>query len=353
LNLNRLSFASTIIFVFVSGYLGYLLFKRIKMPAPGLTGSLAANAIAASLGIEFEVIPIQVNFLLQALIGIIVGSQFNREKIKQIKSLALASSLVGLWMAIVGLGLGYLIYRFTDMDIGTALFSAVPGGMSEMSALAIMYKLNVPIVVVFQFLRIVMVYFSVPLMAKLSSRQPAALKSDVIEDSTNSGLEECKYHHIIFTILLGIIAGYLAWKIEVPGGAIVGSLIAVGGCKSYGIRLKSLPKNYIVLIQICLGASLGLTFTPEVAGTLTDMAGISVIFSVLIVLNGIILGFAIHKLFKIDLITSLLACAAAGVSQMSAIALDMDADAVVVSVIQSIRLVAIVLILQPVIIYIM
>jgi uncharacterized membrane protein AbrB (regulator of aidB expression) len=89
LNLNRLSFASTIIFVFVSGYLGYLLFKRIKMPAPGLTGSLAANAIAASLGIEFEVIPIQVNFLLQALIGIIVGSQFNREKIKQIKSLAL------------------------------------------------------------------------------------------------------------------------------------------------------------------------------------------------------------------------------------------------------------------------
>jgi membrane AbrB-like protein len=102
-----------------------------------------------------------------------------------------------------------------------------------------------------------------------------------------------------------------------------------------------------------LGASLGLTFTPEVAGTLTDMAGISVIFSVLIVLNGIILGFAIHKLFKIDLITSLLACAAAGVSQMSAIALDMDADAVVVSVIQSIRLVAIVLILPPVIIYIM
>lgn len=352
MNTDELSLLTTIISVTVIGYLGYLLFRKVKMPAAGLTGSLFANAVITALGVKWASLPIALNIFLQTIIGVMIGSQFNKEKIKQIKKLALPSLLVGLWMITIGLCIGYLIANISDIDIGTALFSAVPGGMSEMSVLAMMYGLNVPIVVLFQFLRIVMVYFTVPIIAKyLNSKVNEPSEKDVI-NCTSSELNGNKEYNVILTILIGVLAGYTGWILNIPGGTIIGSLIAVGGLRSSGVKLKALPKKYVVAAQIGLGTTLGITFTPEVAKSLTDMLGMTILFSFIIVLNGLILGFVVHKLFKIDLITSLLACAAAGVSQMSAIALDMDADAVIVSVVQSIRLVAIVLILPPIILII-
>ncbi len=56
------------------------------------------------------------------------------------------------------------------------------------------------------------------------------------------------------------------------------------------------------------------------------MLGITVLFSFLTVLFGIVLGVIMHKKFGIDLTTSLLTCAMAGVSQMSTIAMEMDSD---------------------------
>ena len=351
---SELSLYVTIPSVIIIGFTGYKLSKKLKIPAPGLTGSLLANAAITASGVKWASVPVVFNLLLQVMIGIMVGSQFNKEKVKQIKIVALPSVLFSIWMIIIGLALGYLISKLTGIDIGTALFSAVPGGMSEMSFLAIMYNLNVPIVVLFQFLRIVMVYITVPTVVdrlyktKLKTNNEVKINKDIISNQ-NSHDE----YHVFFTILIGIISGYIAFSIDIPGGAIIGSLIAVGGSRSIGIKLQALPKKYVVAAQIGLGASLGLTFTPEVAASLVDMIGVSVLFSLLIVLNGLIVGYIVHKAFKIDLITSLLACAAAGISQMSAIALDMDADAVIVSVMQSIRLIFIVMILPPVIFILM
>ncbi len=346
----------TILSVIIIGYIGYKVFKKFKMPAPGLTGSLFANAIVTAIGAKWSNIPTLFNLFLQIMIGIMVGSQFNKEKVKQIRKLAIPSVMLGMWMVLVGLGLGFLIAELTGIDIGTALFSAAPGGMSEMSFLAMMYNLNVPIVVLFQFLRIVLLYLSIPLIADKLYKRANKICEDrkYTEEIINtSNINSSKEYHIFITILIGFIGGFIAYSLDLPGGPIIGSLLAVGGCRSIGMKLKALPKKFIVATQIGLGASLGLTFTPEVAASLVNVAGLAILFSILIVLNSIVVGYLVHKIFKIDLITSLLACSSAGISQMSAIALDMDADAVIVSVMQSIRLISVVVILPPIIIALM
>ena len=350
---KELSLGLTLILVYIIGYLGYILFKRFKIPAAGLTGSLAANAIASLLGVNFAEIPTCINILLQISIGIIAGSQFGKERNKQIKLLALPGILAALWALAVGLFLGFLIYILTDIDIGTTLFAAAPGGMSEMSMLAKMYGLDVPIVVLFQFLRIIMVYFSIPLVVSYFAKRSDSNTKIIFNKDSKVKLEYGKKRYpLFFTIIIGLVAGFIAWKINIPGGAIIGSLFAVGACRSLGVNLKTMPKRYISIYQIGLGASLGLAFTPEVASSISGMLGITVLFSFLTVLSGIILGLIMHKKFDIDLTTSLLACAMAGMSQMSAIALEMDADSVVVSVIQSIRLTSIALIFPSIVIYI-
>lgn len=350
---KELSLGLTLILVYIIGYFGYLLFNRFKIPAAGLTGSLAANAAVNLLGVNFAVLPVWIGVLLQIAIGITAGSRFSKEKNKQIKALALPSIISAFWAVTIGLSLGFLIYILTDIDIGTALFASAPGGISEMSAVAMMYDFDVPTVVLFQFLRIIMVYFSIPLVASyFSKRSDGNTKIIFDKKSTVNNENENKCYPLIYTILIGAAAGIIAWKISIPGGAIVASLVAVGVCKSLGVNLKPMPKNYISIYQIGLGASLGLTFTPEVASSISGMLGIIVLFSFLTVLSGIVLGLVLHKKFGIDLTTSLLSCAMAGVSQMSAIALEMDADSVVVSVIQSVRLTSIILIFPPLALYI-
>lgn len=350
---KELSLGLTLILIIIIGYLGYLLFKRFKIPAAGLTGSLAANAAASLLGVNFAELPVWIGILLQISIGIMAGSQFSKEKNKQIKALALPSIVSSFWAVAIGLFLGFLIYILTDIDIGTALFAAAPGGMSEMSAIAMMYGFAVPTVVLFQFLRIIMVYFSIPLVASYFSKSSDGNTKIIYDKNCAVNHENVnKCYPLIFTILIGAAAGLLAWKINIPGGAIIGSLIAVGACKSFGVNLKPMSKNHISIYQVGLGATLGLTFTPEVAGSIFGMLGITLLFTFLTVIGGIILGLIMHKKFGIDLTTSMLACAMAGVSQMSAIALEMDADSVVVSVIQTVRLTSIILIFPPIALYI-
>ena len=76
------------------------------------------------------------------------------------------------------------------------------------------------------------------------------------------------------------------------------------------------------------------------------------VFSIVVVLNGVALGFFVHRYYGWDLVTSLLACAAAGVTQMSVLALDMDADAVTVSLMQTMRFTLILLVMPSMILFI-
>lgn len=352
MNIPIMTTVLTITATFLLGCVGYYIFNAIHMPAPGLTGALVINAIVTSLGAPWSKLPIGIILVLQIMIGIMIGSQFNKEKFKQIKKLAIPGLVVGLWMILTGLILGFAIAKLTNIDIGTALFSAVPGGLTEMSVLAMAYHLDVPKVVLFQFLRVVGVYLTVPLMASHYCKGNMKSKKEAVVTKEECSLEIKKEMNIFYTVILGGLSGYIAWILKIPAGAIIGPMLIIGGLRTYGCQLKALPRKSIISAQIGLGAFLGLTFTKEVAGTMIRMLPVSLFFTFLILANGFFLGVFLHKVFKWELTTALLACAAAGVSQMSAIALEMDADAIIVSVIQTIRLVMIILILPPLILLI-
>jgi uncharacterized membrane protein AbrB (regulator of aidB expression) len=70
------------------------------------------------------------------------------------------------------------------------------------------------------------------------------------------------------------------------------------------------------------------------------------LFSVFVVLNGVFIGFRFHRTLKWDLATALLATAAGGVTIMTLVAIDMDADPVKVSILQTLRII-IILIIMP------
>jgi membrane AbrB-like protein len=119
--------------------------------------------------------------------------------------------------------------------------------------------------------------------------------------------------------------------------------MVIGSLRILGMNLAELPSWLILITQIIIGGYLGTTFTPEMVATLRILLIPILFFSIFVVVNGLFIGFLFHKILKWDLATSLLATAAGGVTLMTLTAIEINADPIKVSLLQSLRLTVILL----------
>ncbi|MDD3851792.1 MAG: AbrB family transcriptional regulator [Firmicutes bacterium] len=340
----------TLVLIISLGFLGYRLFKFMHIPGGAITGSLLIVAVFSSLGLGWADIPSYYNTSFQVVLGIIMGCKFSKETASSIKKLVIPGLFVSAWMIGLSLAMGVLLTKVTGMDLGTALYGTTPGGLSEMGILAMANNMNVPVVTLFQFVRVIAVYLSVPVIALKYYHREKKWTTDetaaTMDKSKDGEKQKKNVWCILASIAAGAAGGFAAKAAGVPVGGMLGAMAVVGILRILGVPLAEPPKWLLIMGQIGLGGCLGTTFTPEVLSTLLGLIVPTIVFSAVIVLNGIITGFLVHSIFGWDLITSLLASAAAGVTQMSAIALDMDADAVTVGLLQALRF-ALIMLLMP------
>ncbi len=337
--------------IFFLGYLGYRVFRRLHIPGGAVTGSLVMVAALSSQGVVWADLPSFVSTVFQVVIGIMIGCKFSREKITRLRSLIVPGLMVSAWMLCTGLLVGLLMAKITGLSLGTALYGAVPGGLAEMGLIALSYNLSVPVVSLFQFVRVMVVQLVIPPIASMyghSKKEEAVSKE--IEATDETGDKEKKYYGILLTLMAGGCGGFAAKYLGIPVGGMIGAMVVVGVLRSAGVPLKEMPAWVSVSAQIGLGGYLGSTFTPEIIDVFHRMLFPTLVFSAAIVASGVVLGFLVHRIFGWDLATSLMSCAAAGATQMSVIALDMGADAVTVGLIQVMRLATIVLLMPPIIV---
>lgn len=344
------SMPMTFVLIFFLGYLGYRIFAHLHIPGGAITGSLVMVAAFSSQGVVWASVPSFVSTALQVVIGVMIGCKFSKEKVPQLKLLIVPGLMVSAWMLFTGLSVGILLAKITGLDPGTALYGAVPGGMAEMGLIALAYNLNVPVVSLYQFVRVIAVHLVVPPIALKYGhlKEEEAVSKEILFRDPTEGKKE-KNFGILVTLLIGGCGGFIAKHLGVPVGGMLGAMVVVGTLRSIGVALEELPTWISVFAQVGLGGYLGTTFTPDIVAIFQRMLLPTLAFSAVIIISGIILGFLVHRIFGWDLATALMACAAAGVTQMSAIALDMDADAVTVGLIQVIRLATIVLLMPSLI----
>jgi len=340
----------TLFLIFIIGYIGYRIFMFFKIPGGAVTGSLVILALVTSQGVEWVELSSYVTTFFQVIIGVMIGCRFKKEQLSTMKSLLIPGILSSVWMIIVSLGVGYLLTKITTVDLGTALYGSVPGGLFEMGLIALSFNLTVPVVTLLQFVRILSINISLPFIVTKCNNSLAkdGAACEFAADTNNSKQNNTKtdFPNILLALFLGGIGGYTATYLGLPVGGLLGAMIVIGVLKSFGMPLKELPQWLIIGTQITLGGYLGTTFTPEMVSTLQTLLIPVVFFSIFVVLNGMLVGFMFHRILKWDLATSLLATAAGGVTLMTLTAMEVDADPVRVSILHSLRL-AIILLTMP------
>lgn len=348
-----LSMPLTLVLIFLLGFVGYSISKLFHIPGGAIIGSLVVLALVTSLGIGWAELPTKTSLLFQIIIGIVLGCKFSKEKVPAIKTLFLPGLFVAAWMICLSMAVAAILTKITALDMGTALYGSVPGGISEMSLIALSYDLKVPVVTLLQFVRVITVLIITPQIAAKYNpvrREEAAAQMIAGDHQTQTG--KGRTGGILVTLAVGSVSGFTADLLGVPVGGMLGAMISVAALRIKGVKLQEIPKWLHILAQVGLGGYLGTTFTPDMVVTLKSLLLPTFLFSAVLVLSGLALGILTHRIWGWDLTTALLACAAAGYTQMSIIALDMDADVVTVSIVQALRAV-IILTLMPLIIPLM
>lgn len=124
----------------------------------------------------------------------------------------------------------------------------------------------------------------------------------------------------LILIVVGAFGGWAAQRLGLPGGAIVGSMLASAVVAISLNEVLVLSPASSMIIQIILGISLGMSFDRSllaIAGKALPLA----IFSTIVLLSvAVVMAYIAHRLGLVDFATALFGFSPGGMSGMSILA---------------------------------
>jgi len=145
---------------------------------------------------------------------------------------------------------------------------------------------------------------------------------------------------IILTLLSASLGAFIFIKLKIPAGAFIGSMLFVAVFNVLA-GIAFIPTEASPFIRIFAGALIGSRMKKSDVIELKTIVfpAVLLVFGMLIL--NLSLGYAIHRLTNLELITALLGSAPGGIQDMALIADDLNAEAAQVALLQTVRVLAI------------
>ncbi len=203
-------------------------------------------------------------------------------------------------------------------------------------------------VAILQLARLLIIFTLVPpIITKICSvngRPSSANINNQIQNNTDKDKKKNRnfYIRLALLILFSAIGAAICIALNVTAGAMIGAMVASA---IYCILRGKIeyPSGLKLGIQIFAGAFIGMRFSRASvieAGGLLLPIGIMLVGIILFVL---VTSYLMNKLTKIDPATSMLACTPGGIQEMSLLSEDLCADTPKVAILQTSRLILVIL----------
>ncbi len=148
-------------------------------------------------------------------------------------------------------------------------------------------------------------------------------------------------------IVYGVLGGLFAERSGLPGGALVGAMIASGlSALSFSGEL-ALPPSVGVGIQILLGISVGMTFDKSIITIANKLLPLAIVSTIILLLVAFCMAFIAHRLGYIDFATALFGFSPGGMGGMSILAQSEGHKVSVVALFHLIRIFTLYLVVPP------
>ncbi|KZL90928.1 AbrB family transcriptional regulator [Clostridium magnum] len=346
-----------LILTLIIGIIGGTIALRFKMPAGAMVGSMMAVTVF-SVVTGHAYIPQNIKIITQISAGAFIGASIKRKDVLDMKLIIKPAILMVASMITLDLFMGYIMFKVTGIDLITALFATAPAGIVDMSLISDDFGADTSKVVVLHLVRLVSVLIIFPPMMKYIANSFKNQDKNVLEntasstDETNiaqkshkalknkSTLKE-KSINLLSTTVLALAAGLIGYIIKVPAGTMTFSMAAVG---AFNVIFDKgfMPLNLRRLTQMFAGALIGSRVT---YANIVELKGILIPACILligIIAVNLFIGFLINKTSSLELITSLLASAPGGLSDMALIAKELGGDAPKIAILHTVRVITVI-----------
>jgi len=143
---------------------------------------------------------------------------------------------------------------------------------------------------------------------------------------------------LLLTLAIGIVGGIIANKLKfIPAAYMLGALI-LSATWNLSTGYTFFPYEFRILTQILAGTYLGLSIDKRNLFSITTLGKPISIILALLFINTIVMGFIVHRLFGIDLVTAIYSFAPGGIAEIAIIADSFGADAGMITAMQLLRL---------------
>lgn len=329
--------------------LGGFIFYRMKIPAGAMIGAIIFTA-SFNLFTEMGAFPQECKFIVQAIAGGFIGQRITKNDLYELRGIFGAGILVFLWMAGYTLLVGGIMSLVTELDLATALVSAMPAGLSDIAIISTDVGADPVQSTVMQMARMLFSVIALPQLGfKICERSKCAPTDCEPEKLPGYKPPEVKTpKNAAMTISLSLISGVLGKISGVPAGAMVASVFTVAALNVKTER-GYLPKKLRLFAQCIAGAIIGAQITMS---DIKNMRGLMLPIAILVVslvFCNYVCAWILHRVCKIDIPTSIFASIPAGMSDMALISTDMGGDAPKTAVLHLVRYVGILSIMPSVI----
>lgn len=273
-----------------------------------------------------------------------IGAMFSPATVRLIGDNVLLIVAVVLSTLVLSLAVGFLLMRWTDLDLATALLSATPAGASGMAALSHELDANPHYVVTLHYVRLIVIVTLVPLVAfaLLPGAAPLPASGAALGGPPVPAVAGVP----AAVILLGIGGAgvFLARAIRMSFGGFIGPLLALLLARLVGLPPLEVPTVLVSGALLIIGTSIGAQFDRERMTGFGRNLGIGIGLMIGLIILCSALGYGLHRVTGIDRLTALLATAPGGMEVLTGAALEVGANAPLVLTVQLARLFTLVLV---------
>jgi membrane AbrB-like protein len=315
------------------------IFKLIHMPIPWLLGPMIGVWLA-SRGMKSVKLYWPSYFRNTGLIivGYAIGLSFTLDTllaiVQQLPSMALMTLLLLLLCVLIAYGLS----KLTSIPFPTALTGSIPGGLTQMIALAEETKgIDITVVTFLQVSRLMMIVVFIPLIIfspLLGNAHSDELTSAISVASVGWG---DLFPSLIPYAIACIGCALLGKKVHFPTTFLLAPLIATAVLHLSGLHGPILPSSIIGAAQLMIGCYVGLLLKPENLPGKLRIVSFAIFSGVVLIIGACGLSYLMTKLHPVSAATALLSLSPGGMDQMGIIAHEINADVSIVTCYQLFR----------------
>nr|WP_246315558.1 AbrB family transcriptional regulator [Kineococcus aurantiacus] len=300
------------------------------MPSPALFAGLAVGLVDALVAREAVRLPARAGTAGQAVVGVTIGTLVQLSTLSALGEHWLPVLAVTLGTLALSLGTGWLLGRHRDVDAVTGAFALVAGGASGLVAIARQLGADERVVAVVQYVRVLLVVLSLPVVLNLVFGVRAAAEVTAPQDWPVG---------LVLVVVCGVAGPWLGRRAHLPAHTLLGPLALAALASLSGLTGGSgVPDPLQQVAYALVGLQIGLRFTRTSLATVARVLPAAFALIVVGVAGSAALGLALSRATGLPTLDTYLATTPGGLYAVLAAAVGSGADATFVLSVQVLRL---------------